>query len=84
MKGIWTETGNSLKAALKFNSFESAMDFMMKCVPIISEQNHHPEWCNKYDVVTISLTTHDMGNTVTEKDRKLALAIEDLYWQIQS
>jgi len=40
--------------------------------------NHHPEWKNVYNKVEITLTTHDKGNTITEKDRELAKAINDL------
>ena len=38
--------------------------------------NHHPEWSNVYNKVTIVLTTHDAGNNVTEKDRELAELID--------
>jgi 4a-hydroxytetrahydrobiopterin dehydratase len=38
-------------------------------------QNHHPDWTNVYNVLTISLSTHD-ADGVTEKDFKLAEAIE--------
>lgn len=40
--------------------------------------HHHPEWTNVYNRVTIRLSTHDAGNIVTEKDRKLAEAIDKL------
>ena len=40
--------------------------------------NHHPNWSNVYNSVTIELTTHDAGNTVTEKDRELANKIDQL------
>jgi len=40
--------------------------------------NHHPNWSNVWNKVEINLTTHDAGNTVTDKDRKLAKAIDAL------
>jgi len=40
--------------------------------------DHHPEWRNIYNTVDITLTTHDKGNTITEKDRKLAKKIDAL------
>lgn len=43
------------------------------------KQEHHPDWHNVWNKVTISLSTHDAGNTVTEKDRKLAEAIDRIY-----
>jgi len=36
------------------------------------KMDHHPNWSNVYNTVEISLTSHDAGNTVTERDRKLA------------
>lgn len=84
MKSIWNINENALEAELTFSSFKEAMDFMFACVNIISEHNHHPNWSNVYKQVHISLTTHDAGNTITEKDRKLAQAIEELYWQTLS
>lgn len=83
MNGIWQEHPTYLEANLTFSSFEVAMDFMQNCVPIISQVDHHPEWSNVYNKIVIKLTTHDAGNTITQKDRKLAQAIEKLYWQMQ-
>jgi 4a-hydroxytetrahydrobiopterin dehydratase len=46
---------------------------------VAERQNHHPEWSNVWNRVSIRLTTHDAGSTVTEKDEKLAQAIEKIY-----
>ena len=43
------------------------------------EQNHHPNWSNVYNKVEFELSTHDAGDVVTEKDEKLAEAINDIY-----
>lgn len=83
MNGIWTEKENYLEANIEFDNFERAMDFMVSCASIISDQNHHPEWKNTYNKVQIILTTHDLGNIITAKDRKLAQLIEEKYWQMQ-
>ncbi len=40
--------------------------------------NHHPNWSNVYNSVTINLSTHDAGNIITNKDRELAKAIDRL------
>lgn len=45
--------------------------------------NHHPDWSNVWNTVEIHLTTHDAGNIVTEKDRKLAKAIDEIYQKYQ-
>ena len=42
------------------------------------KMNHHPRWTNVYNTVEIWLNTHDAGNTVTDKDRKLAQKIDAL------
>ncbi len=51
----------------------------MTRVAFIAEQmNHHPNWSNVYNKVTIELTTHDAANTITERDRNLAKAIDNI------
>jgi 4a-hydroxytetrahydrobiopterin dehydratase len=51
----------------------------MTDVAALAEQHqHHPEWSNVYNRVTIRLTTHDAGNQLTDKDRNLAKAIQAL------
>jgi 4a-hydroxytetrahydrobiopterin dehydratase len=42
------------------------------------KQEHHPEWINVYNTVSILLSTHDAGDVITEKDRKLAASIDRL------
>ncbi len=51
---------------------------MARVALLAEQQNHHPNWSNVYNTVTINLSTHDAGNVVTEKDRKLAEAISEL------
>lgn len=75
---MWKEENNKLTQTFKFKNFVEAFGFMSKVALIAEKMNHHPEWKNVYNKVEIILTTHDEGNTITEKDRKLAKAIEDL------
>jgi 4a-hydroxytetrahydrobiopterin dehydratase len=49
---------------------------MLKAAFVIEKLNHHPEWSNVYNKVTVYLTTHDAGNTITQKDRDLAKALD--------
>ncbi|MGB5976639.1 MAG: 4a-hydroxytetrahydrobiopterin dehydratase, partial [Cyclobacteriaceae bacterium] len=42
------------------------------------KMNHHPNWSNVYNTVSFELNTHDAGNKVTDKDRKLADAIDKI------
>ncbi|MDB4439014.1 4a-hydroxytetrahydrobiopterin dehydratase [bacterium] len=76
---MWTEKDNALHASLKFNNFIEAFGFMTSVAIIAEKMNHHPEWSNVYNTVNIKLTTHDAGNTITDKDTALAKAIEELF-----
>ena len=75
----WKEENQVLVKTFTFASFEEAMQFMQNAVPFISETDHHPTWSNTYNRVEVKLTTHDAGNKVTEKDRKLAAHLDELF-----
>ena len=71
-------SGNQLRKSFKFKNFIEAFSFMTKVALIAEKMNHHPNWSNVYNTVDILLNTHDAGNTITEKDRKLAAEIDKL------
>lgn len=75
---MWKEENNSLVKTFKFADFSEAFAFMTRVALEAEKMNHHPTWWNTWNTVTISLTTHDAGNTITDKDRKLAAAIDRL------
>jgi 4a-hydroxytetrahydrobiopterin dehydratase len=75
---MWKEENNKLIQAFEFKNFIEAFGFMTKVALIAEKMDHHPEWKNVYNKVEITLTTHDKGNTITEKDRKLAEAIDGI------
>lgn len=75
----WTEADNALQREFTFKDFTEAFGFMTRVAFAAEAANHHPEWTNVYNRVSIRLTTHDAGNTVTEKDRQLAAVIDDIY-----
>ncbi len=75
---MWNEENNALKKTFKFKNFSEAFAFMTRVAFIAEKMDHHPEWKNVYNTVEISLNTHDAGNTVTDKDRKLAAEIDKL------
>jgi 4a-hydroxytetrahydrobiopterin dehydratase len=75
----WKEENQVLIKTFTFASFEEAMQFMQNATPFISETDHHPTWSNTYNRVEVKLTTHDAGNKVTAKDRKLAAYLDNLY-----
>jgi 4a-hydroxytetrahydrobiopterin dehydratase len=76
---LWKRSAESLETELKFKDFSSAFAFMAQVALVAERQNHHPEWSNTYNRVSIRLRTHDAGGIVTEKDEKLATAIEKIY-----
>ena len=80
VKGVrmFRELSNTLQLRLRFVDFVAAFDFMTEVAALAEAHQHHPEWRNVYNLVEITLTTHDAGNVVTEKDRALAQAIEQL------
>ena len=74
----WIEENNKLTQTFTFKDFKEAWAFMNKVALIVDKADHHPNWSNVYNKVTIELFTHDKGNTITEKDRKLAAEIDNL------
>ncbi len=75
---MWTEENNTLYKKLEFTDFEQAFAFMTKVAAEAEKMDHHPTWKNTYNKVEIWLSTHDAGDTVTDKDRKLAAIIDKL------
>lgn len=73
------ENNNSLNATYKFRDFRQAFSFMTQVAFIAEKMDHHPNWSNVYNEVHIELTTHSEGNTITDKDRKMARDIERIY-----
>jgi 4a-hydroxytetrahydrobiopterin dehydratase len=76
---MFTEKDNALQATFKFKNFIEAWAFMTEVAFHAEKMNHHPNWSNVWNTVDIRLTTHDAGNTVTEKDRLLAKAIDAVF-----
>lgn len=76
---MFTEKDNRLQATFTFPDFVTAFAFITEVAFHAEKQAHHPNWSNVYNEVNIELTTHDAGNTVTDKDHKLAAAIEKVY-----
>ncbi|MCU0327671.1 MAG: 4a-hydroxytetrahydrobiopterin dehydratase [Chitinophagales bacterium] len=75
----WIEKDNSLFGTFEFENFTQAFGFMTQIAIECEKINHHPEWSNTYNQVSIKLTTHDAGNRLTEKDRILADIITKIY-----
>jgi 4a-hydroxytetrahydrobiopterin dehydratase len=80
---MWTEANNKLSATFKFKDFTEAFAFMTEVAFHAEKQNHHPNWSNVWNTVEIHLNTHDAGDIVTDKDHKLAEAIDGVYAKYQ-
>ncbi|WP_394337764.1 4a-hydroxytetrahydrobiopterin dehydratase [Flavilitoribacter nigricans] len=76
---MWKESDNKLSATFKFENFVQAFAFMTEVAFHAEQQGHHPNWSNVYNTVEIHLNTHDAGDVVTDKDHKLARAIDKVY-----
>lgn len=62
---------DALRKTFIFNNFIEAFGWMAQMAIWAEKLNHHPEWCNVYKTVEVTLTTHDAGG-LTELDAKLA------------
>lgn len=76
---MWTEEHNSLNRTFSFTDFKQAFAFMTEVAFYAEKMDHHPNWSNVYNTVTIQLNTHDAGNVVTEKDHKLSEKIDTVF-----
>ncbi|SMO43738.1 4a-hydroxytetrahydrobiopterin dehydratase [Fodinibius sediminis] len=75
----WEYKDDKLTKEFSFDNFRDAMSFITRLSYEAEEQVHHPEIFNVYNTVEISLSTHDAGGKVTEKDIALAKTIESLH-----
>lgn len=75
----WKEENNQLNAEFVFDDFSQAWSFMTEVALLAERKNHHPNWSNVWNRVSITLCTHDAGDVVTDKDRKLAEGITKIF-----
>ncbi len=73
----WEIADDGLTRELRFPDFASAFGFMAGAAVVAERLNHHPEWSNVYNRVTVRLTTHDAGG-LTSLDYELAAAMSGL------
>lgn len=72
----WSVTNGKLHREFQFADFTHAFGFMATAATAIEKMNHHPEWRNVYNRVTIDLVTHD-AQGITQADVKLAEMLEE-------
>jgi 4a-hydroxytetrahydrobiopterin dehydratase len=70
-----TEGRDAISRTFTFKDFNAAFGFMTRAALIAERMNHHPEWCNVWNRVEVTLSTHDAGG-LTESDLKLAEAMD--------
>ena len=75
---MWKEENNTLYKKFEFTDFSQAFAFMTRVALSAEKMDHHPTWKNTYNKVEIWLSTHDAGDIVTDKDKKLADLIDKL------
>lgn len=73
----WSHQEDHIEKSFKFKDFKEAFSVMTRIAFECEQQNHHPNWENVYNNLTIKLNTHDAGG-VTEKDIRLAQTIESI------
>ncbi|MBL0160648.1 MAG: 4a-hydroxytetrahydrobiopterin dehydratase [Bryobacterales bacterium] len=78
----WTILDGQLHRTYTFPDFTHAFGFMATAATAIERMNHHPEWCNVYNRVSVNLSTHDAGG-ITQKDLDLALLLESIAKRLQ-
>lgn len=71
----WTETADGLVATFQTGSMVRGLDFVTRVVDAAEAANHHPDIDFRYPKVTLTLISHDAGDTVTEKDHNAAREI---------
>jgi len=71
----WDYYDDAIHSEFEFENFKDCFSAMSRIAFECEALNHHPNWSNVYNVLTISISIHDAGG-VTEKDFKLAEAIE--------
>ncbi|MDH3656989.1 MAG: 4a-hydroxytetrahydrobiopterin dehydratase [Nitrosopumilus sp.] len=73
----WSVVNEKLHKEFEFDSFNQAFGFMTRAAMEIEKMNHHPEWFNVYNKITIDLMTHDAGG-ITKNDVNLAKILNSL------
>lgn len=72
----WSVKDGKLHKQYKFDNFAAAMGWMVTVGIAADKLNHHPEWANVYNRVTVDLATHDLDNAISTLDLELARKME--------
>ncbi|MAD30399.1 MAG: hypothetical protein CMC00_05170 [Flavobacteriaceae bacterium] len=76
LKLVWENEDHTLKHKFHFKDYFETIKFINEVADIANTQNHHPTMIVDFDRVEVLVTTHEIGNMLTQKDFDLAKAIE--------
>lgn len=76
------EGRDAITKTYKFTNFADAFGWMTRAAIWAEKWNHHPEWSNVYNRVTVVLTTHDVDG-ISAQDAKLARKMDGLFGEPQ-
>ena len=74
----WSVEAGKLHKQYEFGTFAAAMGWMMSAAIVADKMDHHPEWSNVYNRVTVNLITHDLGDAISSWDVALAKRFDAL------
>lgn len=77
----WVVEDGKLTKTFKFQDFQRAFGFMTMCALYAEKRDHHPEWSNVYNKVTVQLITHHVSG-LSDKDFDLAKQMDTLARQV--
>ena len=75
---MWKEENNKLYKKFEFKDFSEAFAFMTRVALAAEKMDHHPKWTNEYNKLDIWLSSHDAGDIVTDKDKRLSEIIDKI------
>ena len=73
----WSVVGGAFHREIQFADFSEAFGFMARVALVAEKANHHPDWSNSWNKVTIDLVSQDKGG-LTDRDKEMAEAINQL------
>ncbi len=79
IKGLdgWSEINGAIQRTYQFKDFVTSMEFVGKAAQLAEERQHHPDILIRYNKVTLTLSTHDVGG-ITEKDFEYAKTVDGM------
>jgi 4a-hydroxytetrahydrobiopterin dehydratase len=76
----WSVVKGNLHRLFEFKDFAQAFGFMKRVALAADRMDHHPDWSNAYNKVTVDLSTHSAGG-LTKNDFELARKIQKIHGQ---